>query len=101
MPPRRAANENRRARRVEDRQDEDLAVAGVPRVTGGVNRIQDAVHFFIMADDFQAHFLRELHAGIFVMFRVRRVVFLAEAAGVGHGHAVDVLSDQSLDDPVQ
>jgi hypothetical protein len=70
-------------------------------MAGGVHRVQHIVHLFIMTDDFQADPLRQFEPHELAVLGVSGVTFLAEAAGVGHAHAVDVFCDESILNPVQ
>lgn len=76
--------------RLEDREDEDLPVAAAARVAGRVEDFEDLRDLLVPAEHLDPDLLRHLDARVLVMVRVRRVVLLAEAPGVGDRQAVDV-----------
>jgi hypothetical protein len=86
---------------VEDREDENLAITGVAGVGGGINSLQDAFDFLVVANDLQAHLPRQFGSGDFTIFRMAHLVFLAEAADLRNAQAVDVFKDKGILYPVQ
>jgi hypothetical protein len=89
------------AKSIKDGENEYLAVAGVARMSGRVNGLQYRVHFLIVTNNFEAHLSGQFQAWVSAMFGMGRIVFLAEAAGVGNGHSVNLLADQGIFYPVQ